>query len=462
MRYVPPGWDGFAPRPTQGGLTRLPRRTTVWLSPVRQEHRLRPLSTDASAEAQGPVTAASGLFDPFEPGYVRDPYPTLARLRESEPVFFSPEIGSWVVTRFETVKAVLRDTQRYSAKLVSDPLKPLCPHARGIIAESGFDVPPLLVNNDPPTHPHYRAFFGAPLTRERIAGLRPFVERTVDSYLDRLLAGPNPTDLVAGLTWDVPALALFELLGIPAEDVARVKEWAASRVVLTWGRPTDDEQVRLSQGAVEYYRYAHALVQRKVEQPGDDYISELLRARAGDDSQATLHEIGAIAFNLLFAGHETTSSAAANLFKAVLPRRELWSAIVNGQQPIAPIVEESLRIDPPVQAWRRQAREDVVLDGITIPAGSRILLAFAGANHDAQQFPEPEAFTPGRRNALQHVAFGTGAHFCLGAPLARLELEVMVQRVAARMPTVALVPDQDWDYTPNTSFRALRRLMVTW
>jgi cytochrome P450 len=423
---------------------------------------MRPLSTDASSLAQGPVTAASARFDPFEAGYVQDPYPTLAQLRESEPVFFSPSIGSWVVTRFETVKAILRDTQHYSALLVSDPLKPLCPHARAVIADSGFNVPPLLVNNDPPSHTHYRAFFGAPLTRERIAALRPFIERTVDAYLDRLAAGPRPADLVAGLTWDVPALALFRLLGIPAEDVARVKEWASSRVVLTWDRPSDEEQVQLSSGAVEYYRYAHALVQHKVDEPGDDYISELIRLRAGDDAKASLHEIGAIAFNLLFAGHETTSSAAANLFKAVLPRRDLWGAIVRGDQPLAPVIEEALRMDPPVQAWRRQAREDVVLDGVRIPAGGRILMMFAAANHDPQQFPEPDAFTPGRRNALQQVAFGTGAHFCLGAPLARLELEVMLQRVAARLPTLDLVPGQDFPYTPNTSFRALRRLMVTW
>lgn len=423
---------------------------------------MRPLSTEASSAAKGPVTAASALFDPFEPGYVRDPYSTLARLRETEPVFFSPSIGSWVVTRFETVKSVLRDTQRFSAKLVSDPLRPLCPHARGIIAKSGFDVPPLLVNNDPPTHGHYRAFFGAPLTRERIAALRPFIESTVDRYLDRLLAGPKPADLVAGLTWDVPALVLFELLGVPPRDVARVKDWASSRVVLTWGRPTDEEQVRLSTSAVEYYRYAHALVQRKREEPGEDYISDLLRARAGDEAQATLHEIGAIAFNLLFAGHETTSSAAANLFKHLLPRRDLWAAVASGRQNIAPVVEEALRIDPPVQAWRRQALEDVVLEGITLLAGSRILLVFAAANHDPQQFPQPDEFLPGRRNALQHVAFGAGAHFCLGAPLARLELEVMLQRTAARIPELRLVPGQDGDYTPNTSFRALRKLTATW
>jgi cytochrome P450 len=423
---------------------------------------LRPLSTEASSRAQGPVTPASDSFDPFDPAYVLDPYPILAELRKSEPVFFSPRIGSWVVTRFETVKAVLRDVQRYSAQIASDPLTPLCPHARAIIADSGFNVPPLLVNNDPPSHTRYRTFFGAPLQRERLQALRPFIQETVDGYVERLAAGDKPTDMVAGLTWDVPALVLFKLLGIPAQDVERVKNWASSRVVMTWGRPTEAEQIALSAGAVEYYRYAQALVQQKFENPTDDYLSDLIRLRNGDDAQATLHEIGAVAFNLLFAGHETTSSAAANMFKALLPDRGLWDKVCRGEQPLAQVVEEALRIDPPVQAWRRQAKEAVVLDGVSIPAGARLLLAFAAANHDPDQFPSPDAFTPGRRNALQQVSFGAGTHFCLGAPLARLELEVMLQSVVARLPSLALVPGQEFPYTPNTSFRALRRLLVTW
>lgn len=422
---------------------------------------MRPLSTDASSQAQGPITAASQRFDPFDPSYVTDPYPTLSELRDSEPVFFSPEIGSWVVTRFETVKAVLRDTKRFSALIASDPLTPLCPHARNIIAESDFDVPPMLVNNDPPSHTKYREFFGAPLTRERLQSLKPFTETTVETYIDRLLAGSQPADLVAGLTWDVPALVLFQLLGVPAEDVARVKEYASSRVVMLWGRPTEAEQVELSTGAVGFYRYALDLVRKKAESPQDDYLSDLVRAHQ-KDGPVTMHEIGATAFNLLFAGHETTSSAAANMFKAVLANRKLWQAICAGEQPLGPVIEESLRIDPPVQAWRRRAKEDVVLDGVAIPAGSNLLLEFAAANRDPQQFPEPGTFTPGRRNVLQQVAFGAGTHFCLGAPLARMELEIMLRRVAARIPNVALVPDQSFPYTPNTSFRALRQLLVTW
>ena len=217
---------------------------------------MRLLSTEASAPASGPITAASDQFHPFDPDYLQDPYPTLAALRGSEPVFFSPELGSWVVTRHETIKAMLRDVKRYSALIVSDPLKPLCPHARELIQQSSLDVPPMLVNNDPPSHTRYRKFFAEPLQRPRLLSLEPFVRETVAAHVDRLAQSARPADLVAGLTWDVPALVLFKLLGVPPEDVARVKQWASSRVVLTWGRPTDEEQVRLSAGAIDYFEYS--------------------------------------------------------------------------------------------------------------------------------------------------------------------------------------------------------------
>jgi cytochrome P450 len=423
---------------------------------------MRLLSTAAATEATGPVTAASRVFDPFQADYLREPYPVLKQLREDEPVFFSPELKTWVVSRHETIKGILRDTKRYSALVVSDPLTPLCPHARKMIQESGFDVPPMLVNNDPPSHTRYRKFFSEPLQRPRLLSLEPFIRETVKRYVDRMEAGPRTVDIVPALTWDVPALVLFKLLGVPSQDVAQVKEWADSRVVLTWGKPSEEEQIRLSAGAIDYYNYSQALVKRKLLEPGDDYLTDLVRARDGDDSRMSLHEIGGIAFNLLFAGHETTSSAAVNMFSAVLQRPGLWQRICSGEQPLQPVVEESLRFDPPIQAWRRQAKEDVVLEGITIPAGSRILMMFASANRDPAMFEQPDDFEPGRKNLPQHLAFGQGLHFCMGAPLARLELEIMLEEVSRRFPTMAVVPGQVPQYVPNTSFRALRKLMVTW
>jgi cytochrome P450 len=423
---------------------------------------MRLLSTEASEQATGPITTASGRFDPFDSSFLQNPYPTLKSLQQEEPLFFSPDLKTWVVSRHATVKSILRDTQRFSASVVSDPLTPLCPHARQMIQDSRFDVPPMLVNNDPPSHTRYRKFFGEHLQLDRIQSLEPFVRETVKRYVDRLESGTTPVDLVAGLTWDIPALVLFKLIGVPDSDIAKVKAWADSRVVLTWGKPTDAEQIRLSAGTIDYFNYSRELVQRKLEAPGDDYISDLIRSRAGDDEKMSLHEITGMAFNLLFAGHETTSSAAVNLFANVLQRRDLWDRICRREQPLGPVIEESLRFDPPIQAWRRQVKVDVELEGQTVPAGSRILLLFAAANRDPSVYPGPDEFDPSRKNLPQHMAFGHGLHYCMGAPLARQELTAMLEEVSQRLPGMQIVPGQERVFIPNTSFRALQRLMVTW
>jgi cytochrome P450 len=252
------------------------------------------------------------------------------------------------------------------------------------------------------------------------------------------------------------------LLGIPDEDVPQVKDYADSRVVLLWGRPTAEEQTRLTQGALDFFRYTTKLVHARMEQLEEDYPSQLLRQRGGDDAKASIRDIIAVTFNLLFAGHETTSSASANILSAILSRRELWQGLVDGSIDIPKLVEEGLRFDPPVQAWRRLATEDVVLDGVNIPAGSHLLLHFAAANRDPERFERPEVYNPVRENAGQHTSFGVGAHFCLGATLAKVEIETMIRQLAERLPDMRLAPDQTPVYLPNTSFRGLRRLLVEW
>ena len=423
---------------------------------------MRLLSSERPKAGLVETTELGRAFDPFDPDFVRNPYPALARIQAEEPVIYAPEIDTFVVTRMETVRAVLRDSARFSAGVASDPLTPLCPAARGIITESDFDVPGLLVNNASPSHPRCRKFFGEPLKPSRLAALRPFIHETVERQIDAMIAAGPPADLATGLTWDVPALVLFRLLGVPDEDVPQVKEYADSRVILLWGRPTADDQVRLSSGAVDFFHYTSKLVKDRLENPKDDYPSDVIRQRDGDDDRATIREIIAVTFNLLFAGHETTSSASSNILSKVLSDRLLWQSIVDGSMDIGKVVDEGLRYDPPVQAWRRQALEDVELDGVQIPAGSHLLLHFAAANRDPASFEEPEAFDADRANAGQHVSFGAGAHFCLGAGLARYEIETMIGLLAKRLPSIAPISGEEPQYLPNTSFRGLRNLKVSW
>lgn len=423
---------------------------------------MRLLASEKTDSAPTEVTALGRSFDPFHADFVADPYPALAEMQRTAPVVYAPAIDSWIVTRYATVRAVLRDTARFSPRIVSDPLTPLCPMARDIIFNSEFDVPGLLVNNGTPSHPHCRRFFGEPLKPNHLASLRPFIEQTVAGQIDRMIEQGPPADLAAGLTWDVPALVLFRLLGIPDEDVPHVKHYADSRVVLLWGRPTEEEQTRLTQGALDFFRYTTRLVHARMERLQDDYPSQLLRQRDGDDTKASIRDIIAVTFNLLFAGHETTSSASANILSAILSQRGLWEGVVDGSIDLPKLVEEGLRFDPPVQAWRRLATEDVVLDGVAIPAGSHLLLHFAAANRDPERFAQPDLYDPHRANAGQHTSFGVGAHFCLGATLAKIEIETMIGQLTKRLPGMLRLPDQAPLYLPNTSFRGLRRLQVAW
>jgi cytochrome P450 len=422
---------------------------------------MRLLATDEAAVEARPGTAAAEKFKPFDAEYLQDPYAVLSELQRIQPTFYSRELSTWVVTRHESVRAVLRDPKQFSARIASDPLRALCPAARSIIQDSSFDVPRLLVNNDPPAHTRLRRFMATPLRPERFQSLEGYVREVVDLHVDRMISATQPLDLVKCLTWDVPALVLFKLIGIPDSDVERVKTWATSRVVLTWGQPSDAQQTALAGSAVEYYEYAVNLVHRKVNNLSDDYISDLIRLRDGDDAKATLHEITVQVFNLLFAGHETTSSAAANMFLAVLRRPAIWNELCNGKLATSDIVEEALRFDSPVQGWRRLALVDVELDGQKIAAGAHLLLMLSAANRDPARFATPDDFCPARDGAAGHLTFGAGIHFCLGAPLARLELSVMLEIVASRLPSMRMLPDQDIPYVPNTALRGAGRLMVT-
>jgi cytochrome P450 len=422
---------------------------------------VRLLASQAGPVGPDTVTAAGSAFDPFDPQFVLNPYPALRELQKDEPVFFAPAINSWIVTRYDTVRSVLQDAKRFSASITSDPLTPLCPQARRMIVESDFDVPALLVNNSTDSHPRCRKFFGEPLKPQRLKQLHSFIEDTTDALIAAMVAQGPPSDLATGLTWDLPALTLFRLLGVPDAEVPMVKAYADSRVVLLWGRPSEDDQIRLTRSALDFFHYTKQLVQDRLRNPREDYPSDLIRARDGDDERATLPEIIGVTFNLLFAGHETTSSAMANTLSAVLGQPGLWTDIAEGRADVPKLVDEGLRYDPPVQAWRRLAVCDVTLEGVDIPAGGQILLHFGAANRDGRVFEHPETFDPGRGNSL-HVSFGVGAHFCLGASLARAEMAIAIERLARRLPGLAILPDNLPSYLPNTSFRGLRQLRVAW
>jgi cytochrome P450 len=350
----------------------------------------------------------------------------------------------------------MRDTDAFTAGNAQDPVTPWPADVADAFAAEGFGLRPNLSNNDPPSHTAVRKFLRDAFSPRRIGWIEPSVrrlaERAVDEVERRLLAG-DTIDLVAAMLSDVPAEVLFVFLGIPDADIERVKRWSAGRALLTWGRLPDDEVRRQLPDFVEYVRYCFDLVDRLAADPGDDYTSELLRRL--DAEQPEDFDRGRVAqtlFGLLMAGHETTTNQSANAVRALLSTPGAWRRLHDDPTAIPNAIEELIRFESSVIAWRRRTRQAVEIAGVEVPAGAQILAMLGAANRDPSQFDDPDVVDLDRGNARNHLSFGFGAHYCLGAPLARLELGVFLHLLTSRLPELELVP-MEYEYSPNTSHR---------
>jgi cytochrome P450 len=213
-----------------------------------------------------------------------------------------------------------------------------------------------------------------------------------------------------------------------------------------------------------YYNHAKRLVQQLKESPErDGWVPYAIRASVRDpDGLIDDRFLVAMMMSGTSAAHETTSNAGANALLALLQHRDAWDEICADPALIPNTVEECLRHSSSVVAWRRIATKDTTVGGVPVPAGAKMLLATASAAYDGEAFDEPERFDIHRQNAKQHFAFGFGSHTCIGAPLARLEMRIVLEEMSRRLPHMRLVPDQEFEYLPNTSFRGPRRLLIEW
>jgi cytochrome P450 len=408
-----------------------------------------------------PVTGIGREFDPFVDPYLADPYPFWLRARHSEPVFYSPELDYWVVTRYEDIKAIFADPGVFSASNAQTPIKPLAPQVVQMLQAGGLKTKPVMSNADPPVHSRIRKSTWQAFTPKRIAQLEPEVRRIVTRFLDRI-EGAGKADLVREMFYDLPVLVLFIFLGMPEEDVARVKTWSRNRLMLTWGRLSDEQQLTEAKGLLEYWKYTEAFIGRLLPNPPDNYVGDLIRINRQDESELSVHEITNVVYGLLIAGHETTTSMSANAVVTLMQHRAAWDRLCADPKLIRNAVEELLRFDSSVITWRRKAAKAVEVAGVSIPEGANLLLALCSGNRDDAHFEAPDRFDVARENAKTHLSFGFGIHYCLGAPLARLELRVILEELTRRLPTLQLVPDQKPAFPPNTSFRGPSELWAEW
>ncbi len=403
-----------------------------------------------------PATGLGAEYDPFGSSTT---YEIFRRARASEPVFYCPEINYWVVTRREDIRAVFADPDTYSAQITLAPVTPFSDAVVALLAQGGFRAQPVQSNLDGADHTRIRAVSAQILNHKYYQTLEPAIRRIAADFIDRW-AGRGRIDLVADLVYEFPAHVLFLILGIPDSDAARIKRWADNRLLMTFGRLDPAEQLVCARDMLAYWKYCEALVADRLEAPRDDYPSHLLRVRNGDGQIISINEITSVVFGLLLAGHETTTNLSANAFHALLTHRAQWQAICADASLIPNAVEETLRFRSSVICWRRKTMKPVEVAGVAIPAGANLLLALASANHDEAVFAEPDRFDVRRADARGHLAFGFGKHFCIGAPLARLELRVLLEEVSARYPHMTLCGDQDIEMIRTVAFRGPKRLLA--
>jgi pimeloyl-[acyl-carrier protein] synthase len=415
-----------------------------------------------------PATSPDAPFDLLLPlrsaGSLENPYPVYRLLRTVRPVMRVPVPGwdgpgVWLMTRYRDVHAVLRDARfsvdRLRAPLVRQNLDRLPPFLR----QSAEGMRSMLTM-DPPDHTRVRKLVNKAFTPRRVAALRGRIREIVAERLDAAERAAA-LELIHDLAEPLPAIVIAELLGVPAEDHRRFREWSSQLIagIAAPTAPDADARRRASaEAAQKLLGYLAGVIAERRRAPRDDLISAMVHAQEESDA-LTDEELLATSNLLLLAGHETTTNLIGNGTLALLRAPGQWERLRGAPERLPRAIEELLRFDGPVQATVRVAREDVELDGQPIAQGSLVLLGIGAANHDPEVFEDPERLDP-ERDPNPHLAFGLGTHFCMGAPLARLEAEAAFGGLLERFPRLALL-DQVAEYRPNPVLRGLTRLRLS-
>ena len=340
-------------------------------------------------------------------------------------------VNHLVVTRHALVRQVLTDQETYRPDNALDAITPMSVAALRILADHRFRLPPTLANNRGPNHAAIRGLAAAALHPARVAALRPWLTEVVRERVGELqarLAQGEPVDLYADLAADLPLLVLARLVELPEIGVTAVKEFARASLELFWAPVDTARQLALADAVGRF----HSML-REFAVTGPGLVEEL---RASGHNPDVV--VGALFF-LLVAGQETTSQFLTLLLHRLTREPDVLAAVLDGSVSVEAVVEEGLRLEPPIVTWRRVTARDTTLGGTAVPAGTSVVLWLARAGRDPAVVTEPESFSPGQRGSRRHLAFGAGAHRCVGAQLARLEAAVVVAETAPLLADVTVL-----------------------
>jgi cytochrome P450 len=377
------------------------------------------------------VTVAAAPLDLTDPGVVADPYPSFARAREVAPVQWHEGLGLWLAFTHAEVNAVLRD--RRLGRIWADR------EPAGRFESFNLIHRNAILEMEPPHHTRLRRLISTAFARGHVERLRPWVEELAGRLVDELLeesAGTRPVDLLT-MAEQLPVAVIAELLGVPEADRQLLRPWSNAIVKMYEYERTRQREDAAERAADEFVAYLRELAADRRRHPGDDLVSHLVSVRDADGDRLTEDELVTTCILLLNAGHEATVNVTANGTLALLRHSDQLRRLRADRSLLPTAIEEFMRFDSPLQLFERTATEDVEVGGITVEKGQKIAALLGSANHDPAVFADPETLDVGRAEN-PHVSFGAGVHFCIGAPLARVELQASFGALLDRTSSLEL------------------------
>ena len=382
-------------------------------------------------------------WDPFDPEFLLDPYPTYARLRDEDPVHRNP-LGILIVSRYEDIHQVLRDPHTSVRRFDSGAYTP--EHMK-VLHKRGEDRPPSILGLDPPDHTRLRKLVQRTFTPRSIARMRQRTTTIVDDLLDELSkhATDDPIDLIADYAFVIPFAVIHTMLGLPKADVERVRSWSHALTQTLEPYLTPEQVQAAIAGGDHMETYLRDAIAWKRQEPADDLLSDLVQVEEEGD-RMTEDELLAMTNLLFVAGHETTVNLIGNGTHALLRHPEQLELVRSDESTDGTAADELLRYDSPVQTSGRRMMHDVEIAGIEVPAGELVLTALGSGNRDPIFWGETaDDLDVTRTNANRHVSFGSGIHHCLGAALARMEGEIAVTHLIRRFPDLTLAAEPTYN-----------------
>lgn len=400
-------------------------------------------------------------YNPLAPETLECPFPFYEAMRREAPVYQVPGAGFFIVSRYEDIVQVLKHPELYSSN--SGPgLAHFDAEIEAIYAD-GYPRPNTLLSNDPPDHMRYRSLVNKAFTPRRVLGLEPGIRALAETLIDVFVADGR-VELIARFAVKLPLTVIADALGVSRDDLDTFKRWSDASVAPLSGVLTREQELDCARQIVEFQHYFAARLDERRTEPRDDILTDLLNARLDGAAPLNTAEILSIVQQLLVAGNETTTNMIAAGTLLLLQNPEQLAAVRADPSLIPALVEEALRVESPVQGLFRSTKQATQIGGVEVPPGARLILMYASGNRDTRTFgDDADRFDVCRAANDDHLAFGRGIHYCLGAALARAEGRIAFEALIDRLPNLRLASDgNDLRHTPSFILRGLQKLYVEW